>query len=141
MPCTVLVVGVPSPSTANTSSEQSLVFEGGSAAYEATINSMRSLLSEREHQLSRLEADLAIARAYSGSGQLEGESAQAESALKIELDVLRRRLSEKEAQILSGEERLSCLEAVHRVAQVCMPVMNYPQSSARQSSEFVGCIF
>ena len=91
---------------------------GGSVAYESTINNMRSLLSDREHQLSRLEADLAIARAYSGAGQLVGESAQAESALKIELDVLRQRLSEKEAQIISGEERLSRLEAVHRVAQV-----------------------
>ena len=48
-----------------------------------------------------------------------GESAQGESALKIELGVLRQRLSEKEAQVVSGEERLSRLEAVHRVAQVC----------------------
>ena len=87
--------------------------------FEATINSLRSLLSDREHQLSRLEADLAIAKAYSGSSQrLVGDSAQGESALKIELDVLRQRLSEKEAQVVNGEERLSRLEAVHRVAQV-----------------------
>ena len=93
---------------------------GGSAAVEATINSLRSLLSDREHQLSRLEADLAIAKAYSGSSQrVVGESARGESALKIELGVLRQRLSEKEAQVVSGEERLSRLEAVHRVAQVC----------------------
>lgn len=95
---------------------------GGYAAFEATINSLRSLLSDREHHLSRLEADLAIAKAYSGSSQrLVGESAQGESALKIELGVLRQRLSEKEAQIVNGEERLSRLEAVHRVAQVCYP--------------------
>ncbi|KAL3148684.1 hypothetical protein ABBQ38_014099 [Trebouxia sp. C0009 RCD-2024] len=92
--------------------------QGGYAAFEATINSLRSLLSDREHHLSRLEADLAIAKAYSGSSQrLVGESAQGESALKIELGVLRQRLSEKEAQIVNGEERLSRLEAVHRVAQ------------------------
>ena len=48
-----------------------------------------------------------------------GESAQSESSLRVERDVLRRRLSEKEAQIVSSEERLSRLEAVHRVAQVC----------------------
>lgn len=68
-----------------------------------------------------MEADLAIARAYSGSSErLVGESAQSESTLKIELDILRQRLSEKEAQVVSGEERLSRLEAVHRVAQVHM---------------------
>ena len=92
---------------------------GSTAVFEATINSLRSLLADREHQLTRLEADLAVARAYSGSSQrLVGESAQGESALRIELDVLRRRLSEKEALVISGEERLSRLEAVHRVAQV-----------------------
>ena len=75
----------------------SMYAAGGSAAVEATINSLRSLLSDREHQLSRLEADLAIAKAYSGSSQrVVGESAQGESALKIELGVLRQRLSEKE---------------------------------------------
>lgn len=95
-----------------------LVYASGGSA--ATINSLRSLLSDREHQLSRLEADLAIAKAYSGSSQrVVGESAQGESVLGIELGVLRQRLSEKEAQVVSGEERLSRLEAVHRVAQVC----------------------
>ena len=95
---------------------------GGAAIYEATINSLRSILSDREQQLNRLEADLAVAKAYSGSSQrLMGESAQGESALRIELDVLRRRLTEKEAQVVSGEERLSRLEAVHRVAQVILP--------------------
>ena len=39
-------------------------------------------------------------------------------ALRAEVDVLRRRLAEKDAQVLTGEERLSRLEAVHRVAQV-----------------------
>ena len=78
------------------------------------------MLSDREQQLSRLEADLAVAKAYSGASQrMMGESAQGESALKIELDVLRQRLTEKEAQVVNGEERLSRLEAVHRVAQVC----------------------
>ena len=52
-----------------------------------------------------------------------GESAQGESALKVELGVLRQRLSEKEAQVVSGEERLSRLEAVHRVAQVCFLIV------------------
>lgn len=95
---------------------------GGSAAFEATINSLRLLLSDREHHLSRLEADLAIAKSYSGSSQRQVcDSAQGESALKIELGVLRQRLNEKEAQVVSGEERLSRLEAVHRVAQVCYP--------------------
>lgn len=92
----------------------------GTAALEASISSLRSLLTDREHQLANLEAELAIARSASGSSQrLVGESAQGESALRVELDVLRRHLSEKEAQIVSGEERLSRLEAVHRVAQVC----------------------
>lgn len=92
---------------------------GSTSAFEATINSLRSLLSDREQQLSRLEADLAVAKAYSGSSQrLVGETAQGESALKIELDVLRRRLTEKEAHVVNAEERLSRLEAVHRVAQV-----------------------
>lgn len=101
----------------------SMCASGASAACEATINSLRSLLSDREHHLSRLEADLAIAKAYSGSSQrLVGESAQGESALRIELGVLRQRLSEKEAQVVSGEERLSRLEAVHRVAQVRYPL-------------------
>lgn len=78
------------------------------------------MLSDREQQLSRLEADLAVAKAYSGASQrMMGESAQGESALRIELDVLRQRLTEKEAQVVNGEERLSRLEAVHRVAQVC----------------------
>ena len=105
---------------------------GGSAAVEATINSLRSLLSDREHQLSKLEADLAIAKAYSGSSQrVVGESAQGESALRIELGVLRQRLSEKEAQVISGEERLSRLEAVHRVAQVCFsPYRNFGDGDA-----------
>ena len=92
---------------------------GSTSAFEATINSLRSLLSDREQQLSRLEADLAVAKVYSGSSQrLVGETAQVESALRIELDVLRRRLTEKEAQVVNAEERLSRLEAVHRVAQV-----------------------
>ena len=39
-------------------------------------------------------------------------------ALRAEIDALRRRLAEKDAQVLTGEERLSRLEAVHRVAQV-----------------------
>ena len=96
-----------------------MMLAGGSAAFEATIQSLRSLLADREQQLSRLEADLAVARAYSGSSQrLVSESAQGESALRIELDMLRQRLTEKEAQVVSGEERLSRLEAVHRVAQV-----------------------
>lgn len=103
---------------------------GGAAAVEATINSLRSLLSDREHQLSRLEADLAIAKAYSGSSQrVVSASAQGESALKIELGVLQQRLSEKEAQVVSGEERLSRLEAVHRVAQVCFLNVTEPCES------------
>ncbi len=52
-----------------------------------------------------------------------GESAQGESALRVELDVLRQRLTEKEAQVVNGEERLSRLEAVCRVAQVCRRFM------------------
>ncbi|KAL0020086.1 hypothetical protein WJX79_009298 [Trebouxia sp. C0005] len=92
--------------------------QGGPAVFEATISSLRSMLSDREQQLSRLEADLAVAKAYSGASQrMMGESAQGESALRIELDVLRQRLTEKEAQVVNGEERLSRLEAVHRVAQ------------------------
>ncbi|DBA92530.1 TPA: hypothetical protein ACH3X1_002761 [Trebouxia sp. C0004] len=92
--------------------------QGGPAIFEATISSLRSMLSDREQQLSRLEADLAVARAYSGASQRTmGESAQGESALRIELDVLQQRLTEKEAQVVNGEERLSRLEAVHRVAQ------------------------
>ncbi|DBB14510.1 TPA: hypothetical protein ACH3X3_004792 [Trebouxia sp. C0006] len=92
--------------------------QGGPAILEATISSLRSMLLDREQQLSRLEADLAVAKAYSGANQrMMGESAQGESALRIELDVLRQRLTEKEAQVVHGEERLSRLEAVHRVAQ------------------------
>lgn len=92
----------------------------GTKALEATISSLKALLTDREHQLTNLEADLAVARSASGSSQrLMGESAQSESSLRVERDVLRRRLSEKEAQIVSSEERLSRLEAVHRAAQVC----------------------
>lgn len=90
------------------------------SALEGTINSLRSLLADRERQLTNLEADLAVARSASGCSQrLVGKSGQSESALRVEVDVLRRRLSEKEAQIVSSEERLSRLEAVHRLAQVC----------------------
>ena len=96
------------------------------SALEATINSLRSLLADRERQLTNLEADLAVARSASGSGQrLMSESGQSESALRVEVDVLRRRLNEKEAQIVSSEERLSRLEAVHRVAQVCHLTQGY----------------
>ena len=98
----------------------------GMNALEATINSLRSLLADRERQLSNLEADLAVARSASGPSQrLVGESGQSESALRVEVDVLRRRLSEKEAHIVSSEERLSRLEAVHRVAQVCQFTRSY----------------
>lgn len=77
------------------------------------------MLLDREQQLSRLEADLAVAKAYSGASQrVMGESTQGVSALRVELDVLRQRLTEKESQVVNGEERLSRLEAVHRVAQV-----------------------
>ena len=78
------------------------------------------MLLDREQQLGRLEADLAVACSASGCSQrLMTEAAQSDSALRIEVNVLKRRLSEKEAQIISSEERLSHLEAVHRVAQVC----------------------
>lgn len=98
----------------------SLPFCAGTIALEATISSLRSLLVDREHHLTSLEAELAVARSASGSSQGRiSDSAQGESALRLELDVMRRRLSEKEAQIVSSEERLSRLEAVHRVAQVC----------------------
>ena len=97
-----------------------LWFVDCTAVLEATVSSLRSMLLDREQQLGRLEADLAVACSAPGCSQrLMTEAAQNDSALRIEVNVLKRRLSEKEAQIISSEERLSHLEAVHRVAQVC----------------------
>eukprot|EP00891_Asterochloris_glomerata_P000304 jgi/Astpho2/304/Aster-02189 len=120
-------------------------------AFEATIQHLRSLLSERDRQLGRLEAEVAMLRAGRPGEPRTGETGplQDGDALRAEIDALRRRLAEKDAQVLTGEERLSRLEAVHRVAQHtalrseaqlestqrCLAELNDDKAAGRQDAE------
>lgn len=79
------------------------------------------LLAERDRQIRGLEADLAAAyMSREAPAGLPGSQLEGEADLRAAVNSLRNQLAEKESLLGSAEERLSRLEAVHRVAQVCI---------------------
>ncbi|KAK9818004.1 hypothetical protein WJX72_005629 [[Myrmecia] bisecta] len=87
----------------------------GSTAIDTTMDHLRSLLADRDLQIQRLQHELA--HAGSSSADEATDLPSDEGALRDSIRSLRRQLADKDALLASNEERLSRLEAVHRVAQ------------------------